>query len=32
VGRFLFDNGYTGRSMNAKVTEIIYRAKAIRGE
>ena len=32
VGSFLFDNGYTGRSTNAKVTEIIYRAKAIRGE
>jgi len=32
VGRFLFDSGYTGRSTNAKVTEIIVRAKAIRGE
>jgi hypothetical protein len=30
VGRFLLDSGYTGRSTNAKVTEIIDRAKAIR--
>jgi len=30
VGRFLFDNGYTGRSTNAKVTEIIDKAKALR--
>jgi len=30
VGRFLFDSGYTGRSTNAKVTEIIDKAKAIR--
>jgi len=30
VGRFLFDSGYTGRSTNAKVGEIIDKAKAIR--
>jgi hypothetical protein len=30
VGRFLFDSGYTGRSTNAKVSEIIDKAKAIR--
>jgi len=30
VGKFLFENGYTGRSTNAKINEIIYKAKAIR--
>ncbi|HBN95924.1 MAG TPA: hypothetical protein DDZ66_06470 [Firmicutes bacterium] len=30
VGRFLFDNGYMGRSTTAKVSEIIKKAKAIR--
>lgn len=30
VGRYLFDSGYTGRSTNAKVGEIIDNAKAIR--
>ena len=31
VGRFLVDNGYTGRSTNAKISEIIVKAKTIRG-
>jgi len=30
VGLFLFDNGYTGKSTTAKVSEIIDKAKAIR--
>lgn len=30
VGRFLFDSGYTGRSANAKVGEIINKAKFMR--
>lgn len=30
VGRFLYDNGYTGRSTTAKANEIINKAKAIR--
>lgn len=30
VGSFLFDNGYTGRSTTAKVTEIIEKVKSIR--
>jgi hypothetical protein len=30
VGRFLFDNGYTGRSTNTKIPEIIDKAKPIR--
>jgi len=30
VGRFLHENGYTGRSTTAKVGEIIDKAKAIR--
>lgn len=30
VGKFLSDNGYTGRSTTAKAGEIIYKAKAIR--
>jgi hypothetical protein len=32
VGRFLFDNGYTGRSTTAKVGEIIDKARGIRRE
>jgi hypothetical protein len=31
VGRFLFDNGYIGKRTTAKVTEIIDKAKTIRG-
>jgi hypothetical protein len=30
VGKFLFDNGYTGRSTTAQIGEIIDKAKAIR--
>lgn len=30
VGKFLYESGYTGRSTNAKVNEIISKAKAIR--
>jgi hypothetical protein len=30
VNKFLFDNGYTGKSTNAKVPEIINKAKAAR--
>ena len=30
IGKFLYDNGYTGRSTTAKVGEIIDKAKAIR--
>jgi hypothetical protein len=30
IGRFLFNNGYTGRSTTAKVREIIEKAKVIR--
>jgi len=31
VGRFLYENGYTGRSTTAKAGEIIDNAKALRG-
>lgn len=30
VGKFLYENGYTGRSTTAKINEIIDKAKAIR--
>jgi len=30
VGRFLYDNGYTGRSTSAKAVEIIEKAKVLR--